>query len=92
MDAFIDKSTLSIKNLDLEMQLVNIYPNPSSNQLFVRAKEIQLKNFKIYDIKGQLILNNDFKANESKIDIKNLSTGFYILKINDSKIFRFIKQ
>lgn len=92
MDAFIDKSTLSVTNLDLEVQSVNIYPNPSSNQLFIRAKKIQLINFKIYDIKGQLILNNDFKANESKIDIKNLSTGFYILKINDSKTFRFIKQ
>ena len=60
-----------------------IYPNPTSDVLNIKLrKDINEKDIlgvSIYDLKGSLVsITSDFKSN---IDIKNLSKGSYVVKI-----------
>jgi hypothetical protein len=60
-----------------------IYPNPTSDVLNIKLrKDINEKDIlgvSIYDLKGSLVSKtSDFKSN---IDIKNLSKGSYVVKI-----------
>jgi len=91
MDAFLDKKTLRITKINFNKEKIDIFPNPSSKVLFIRAKEILLKDYKIYNTKGQLVKSNIFSQNQKSINIMNLPNGIFMLKLNDFKVFKFIK-
>lgn len=60
-----------------------VYPNPASEFVFVKFISTLSDNFyTIKNITGQTCLSGDLSSgNESKIDIRNLSKGIYILMI-----------
>jgi len=95
MDAFLDGSTtLSISKLDLDQYTLDLFPNPSSQQLNIKLKDLKLINFKIYNLRGQLIKSGDFdnNINQSSINIHNINSGVYLLRINDLNTLKFIKK
>jgi hypothetical protein len=95
MDAFLDGSTtLSISKLDLDQYTLELFPNPSSQQLNIKLKDLKLINFKIYNLRGQLIKSGDFddNINQGSIDIHNINSGVYLLRINDLNTLKFIKK
>lgn len=60
-----------------------IYPNPTSDFLNIKLRkdinENDIQGISIYDLKGSLVSKtSNFKSN---IDIKNLSKGSYVVKI-----------
>jgi len=63
-----------------ENQLVQIWPNPTDSEFFVRSKE--KGTLRIIDLQGKIIFNaNDFPKNQSiKIDIHNQFKGIYIVQ------------
>ncbi len=67
-------------------QSINIYPNPASETLNVNFLEPQHKNSKIefYDIQGKMVKNIIVSNNTNAINISDLYSGLYILKINTS--------
>lgn len=69
-----------------------IYPNPVNDHVFVSGKTENIKSAQILDLSGKLIYTeqNPFK-NKKGISVQNLSTGTYLLKIDD-KIYQFIKK
>lgn len=69
-----------------------IYPNPVNDHVFVSGKTENIKSAQILDLSGKVIYNeqNPFK-NKKGISVQNLSTGTYLLKIDD-KIYQFIKK
>ncbi len=91
MDAFIDKSTLNTAAFNVQQPIVKLFPNPSSKFIFIESKHIDLKDYEILNITGQLIRKGSFNssANQNSINIDNLSKGLYLVKIN-SKIVRKI--
>jgi len=62
-----------------------VYPNPAQNNLFISTDGLDVENLpvKIFDLTGKLIFYESYpmKDNQLKIDISNLSNGFFILKI-----------
>ena len=60
-----------------------VFPNPSSNVIFIDNKNRE--TIFIYNSKGEITSNND------SIDISNLPTGSYFIKMSDRKS-QFIKQ
>jgi len=70
---------------------INIYPNPA-NDIITISNKTSLKVIEIYNSVGLLVL----KTQLQHINITNLSTGFYYIKIfqNDNTFVekRFIKQ
>ncbi|WBX97308.1 endonuclease [Chryseobacterium gambrini] len=69
-----------------------IYPNPVNDHVFVSGKTENIKSAQILDLSGKVIYTeqNPFK-NKKGISVQNLSTGSYLLKIDD-KIYQFIKK
>ncbi|OAB76124.1 T9SS type A sorting domain-containing protein [Cochleicola gelatinilyticus] len=61
------------------LQNVVLYPNPANTVLFVRnAKNASLE---VYDILGKLIMTESNIALETQLDVANLQTGTYFVKI-----------
>ena len=74
-----------------------IYPNPVNDILYVEAinfnKEDQLK---IYDVSGRLVLTKTLNEVNTNVDISDLSSGVYFIKIADGSSsknnLKFIKR
>ncbi|MCF6349537.1 MAG: FG-GAP-like repeat-containing protein [Flavobacteriaceae bacterium] len=73
---------------------VSLYPNPVTNELQINTN-LDLENsiIAIFDIQGKKVYNSYFIDN--KINVSNLETGIYFLRIiqNDKKLnLKFIKK
>ena len=72
---------------------INIYPNPANNELNVIGN-VKYAEISFYSIDGKLILNSNLTG--GSIDISELATGIFLLKINTegqgSIIKRFVKN
>jgi hypothetical protein len=72
-----------------------LYPNPVSDIINIQLREMQeLTDAKIYDINGRMVSNPKIKDN--KMNVESLTTGIYILILQDisgNKFSqKFIKQ
>lgn len=93
MDAFIDQSTLNIDEITSEKnKSYQVFPNPSSDVLQIISLNEVLKSIQIYDINGRLILEKNSENLSESLKINQLSKGMYILKINNEKSIKFIKN
>ncbi len=64
---------------------ITIYPNPTSNFITISTKENTISAIEIYNILGKEILKaNTTNSNQLKIDLSDLSSGIYLIKIIDS--------
>ncbi|RPG52665.1 MAG: T9SS C-terminal target domain-containing protein [Flavobacteriales bacterium TMED84] len=59
---------------------LNIYPNPASNQLYVKLKSTDLVHFEIRSISGRIIKEGALVSN-NYIDVSKINSGTYIIKI-----------
>jgi len=59
---------------------LNIYPNPASNQLYVKLKSTDLVHFEIRSISGKIIKEGALVSN-NYIDVSRINSGTYIVKI-----------
>lgn len=58
---------------------ISLYPNPANNQLYFTTREV-VSTIQIFSVDGKLILSNPAIFN-NQIDISNLQSGTYIIKI-----------
>ncbi|MDT0557299.1 endonuclease [Ichthyenterobacterium sp. W332] len=70
---------LSIEENSLET--VKLYPNPVTNNSFT-VETTQNLNLEIYDVLGKIVFSKTVGANTSTIDISNLNSGIYLIKLN----------
>ncbi len=95
-----NKATSTFKTLgtqDFEFSnYFSVYPNPAKETLNITSKNsIELKSIAIYDVLGQLVIAVPNAENVSKVDVSNLRTGNYILKVktdNGTSSAKFIKK
>ena len=72
--------TCPTASLDDQNQLdISIYPNPSSDTVYIDGNYTQLKVV-VYDILGKQVMN---KSITNSIDISQLEKGVYILQLSD---------
>lgn len=77
---------------DLANDDITIFPNPSSDFLYVELDDVSTKDISIHDAIGNLMLVNiDKNPNQISIDVSALSTGTYFVSINN-KTHKFIKK
>lgn len=63
-------------------QVVNIYPNPSTDKLYIATDNGQFNEGEaiLTDFSGRTVMNK--KISDAEIDIRALEPGYYILKLN----------
>jgi uncharacterized surface protein with fasciclin (FAS1) repeats len=65
---------------------VMVYPNPAANMLNVTLNSNELFNLTITDLNGKQILAERISNISNMIDISNLSSGMYLLRIANSNV------
>ena len=64
---------------------VNIYPNPASSLITIELGELQdYASVEIYNSNGQLELSKTLKHTLEAINLEQLNSGMYIVKINNN--------
>jgi surface protein len=76
-DAGLDCSTASVE--DQNQLNITIYPNPSSDRVYIEGNYSQLKAV-VYDILGKQVIKESIT---NSIDISQLEKGVYILQLSD---------
>lgn len=87
---------VSVKNIAHSKTNVSVYPNPTTDFITVSVENTISKRFnvRIADISGKTLKNIDSNGN-SKIDVKDLPAGTYLMYIDDGKIVhteKFVKE
>ena len=78
----IDQS-LSIHEEEISNQEYLVYPNPASQQLFIKKPTGKTANGILYDITGKLISKFPLNDFENKIDVSNIASGIYFMEISN---------
>ena len=85
--------TASISNNGIKS--LSIYPSPANNYLVVKTENVAITSLTVVDVNGKLISTNTPQNSSVKLDVSQLKSGVYLLKIetaNGSEVKRFIKQ
>lgn len=77
----LDVQALFLEDYSLEVS-IKVYPNPTSNYLYVEQKDQHQLGINILDVNGRVLLKNKIKSGE-QIDISLFSKGIYIIQVQD---------
>jgi hypothetical protein len=86
-------SSTGINSLD--ENIVRIFPNPTRDKVNILISEASAVTVTIYDMTGQLLLEDHFTGNKSEIDLSTFESGIYMIEVkgeNILKIDRLIKN
>jgi hypothetical protein len=73
---------------------VNIYPNPSSKEIFISSIS-NIKHLEIINSMGQNVFQKTLKSSKFNLNISDFDTGYYIIKVvfeDKVSIVNFIKH
>lgn len=76
-----------IKEADLLSQTI-VYPNPAKSILYV--DNVEMNDFQVFDAYGRMVLTGNYMNNS--IDISQLPSGIYWVKIDNGKPIQFAKE
>jgi hypothetical protein len=65
----------------------SIYPNPASSILILSGTNVE--QAQVFDVSGKILIN---QSSGNFIDVSALSSGVYVVKINDGSTHKFIKN
>ena len=96
-DITVEGDVLGITDNVLSDAQVQLYPNPSSQFIYINTNNIQLNSANVFDVLGRIVKTIDFNQGqqEYKIDVSNLEIANYFVKLNSetgSVVKRFIKN
>lgn len=74
------------------------YPNPTKDKIILSLTDNELKSlsYMVHDINGRLVRKGKVNKENTSIEMKDLSSGVYLLKVNQNKkplkVFKIIKN
>ncbi len=89
----IKNSFISLNEIGTED--IEIYPNPTINEITIESVDSKIISVSIFDINGKFINQLSDSENKQNIDLKSFDSGVYILKIVTEKGIvtkQFVKQ
>lgn len=72
---------------DLANQMIEIYPNPTTNLINITSIE-SIDKVQLFDVSGKLLME---VMNQNQLNIESFSSGIYLLRINQGGIENNIK-
>ncbi|MES2589814.1 MAG: T9SS type A sorting domain-containing protein [Bacteroidota bacterium] len=73
---------LSVNEITKEEVIFNIYPNPSSDKLFIETNQHDFSGIDLFDLQGKLLYSSS--EFERSFEINHLINGIYIVKDKSS--------
>lgn len=73
-----------------EMTKLNYYPNPVTDIIAVDYSDT-IDTIEIYNLLGQKVAGKNYAANQVKVDMTNLASGTYILKVVSKGMIKDVK-
>jgi len=71
---------------------LKIFPNPANDYLFIKQPSLCTGGeYRIYSIKGNVVLKGQIMTEQKPIDVRNLSEGVYFLQLDNRSTLKFIK-
>lgn len=89
----VDCSTVDLPTIDKESSNISIYPVPANNQLSIQFADSfsKMDSYSICDRLGRIVLNAALNSNETLVNLTELPSGMYFLKVKN-EVFKFIKS
>lgn len=81
--SFFNASSSIEENISNEAQNVTVYPNPATDIIYVNTGFEGAAKVQIYSLDGSLVLSTQISASGEAIDVSRLSSGLYIIKVNN---------
>ena len=64
---------------------ITIFPNPTSDVLYIKSSFYQDISYSLYDTQGKLVFKNILTETETQIQLNQLAPGAYSLSIHNKK-------
>ena len=87
---YIYNKSISVGALVAEKDYL-VYPNATNAFITIESNKQLINNYQIFNIYGELVMENSVSQNKMTLDVSALSTGIYILHVNDQS-FRILKN
>ena len=75
------------KNFLAELEsdcLINVYPNPAVDRIYIHIPEKQNFELQIFNILGECIVQKELSSGSNKIDISSLAKGIYVVQLTSA--------
>ncbi len=92
--SILDCNPSSVQDDRIIPQMINVYPNPTSEILFINISSGHIVSvFEIFDMYGRRIVNKTNTQYSSLIatDVSQLMSGIYVIRLNN-ETFKFLKE
>jgi hypothetical protein len=74
---------------------LNLYPNPASDKVTIITDMTEHSVISIYNLQGEILLQQQIQQSKTNIDISGLAKGVYILRLNSNawvEVSKLIKE
>lgn len=85
---------VTLNTASFELQNLKFYPNPVSSDLMI-STSFPIQSIEIYNLLGQRLINERYDATEVNINVSNLPSALYLVKIkseNHTREFKILKD
>ena len=65
------------------MKEIKVFPNPFNEKIVIDSPEGTVQNYRLFDIQGQLVRSGNIGPEASEMELKELPSGIYFLKIGN---------
>ena len=92
-----DCATLGVDNI-AEKTILKVYPNPATDKINIDFNKISSKQnpvVYVYDLQGQLLIQQQITQERTVLNISKLVKGMYVVKVindNNTSVSKFVKQ
>ena len=91
----LDLSTLNTESPELKLQ-VKVYPNPTTEAIFITHPTEQFFEVRITDVSGKLILQTEYQR-QQPLSVQSLTLGTYLVTVTtrdlkQTNTYKIIKQ
>ena len=89
---YVDNISIQVdlSNPDFDNNSFTAYPNPVQDVLKLSYNQ-NITNVAVYNLLGQQVLTTNVNATKGQIDMSNLATGTYLVKVNTENAVKTIK-
>lgn len=85
---------VTLNTANFELQNLKFYPNPVSSTLTI-SNSFPIQSIEIYNLLGQRLINESHTSSEVNLNVSNLASATYLVKIkseNQTREFKIVKE